>query len=260
MIRVHALDTGRVKLHPRQTHPPSRDSLRLVATLLDRRWTDWLAIWTFAIEHPEGTVVVDAGQDPDYRTPAWDLYGKTAVEFEVGEADRLETRLREVGVDPASVRNHVFTHLHVDHVGAGCLPGATAVVHEDEWRAACRPGARLRGYIRAGIDDPQTVSGDHDLYGDGAIRLLATPGHTAGHQSVLVTPTEGPPILVTGDAVYSEAALLERRNDGVGVNPKQARASIDRLRDLCRETPMVVAPTHDVGTPARIASGQTTTI
>ncbi len=260
MIRVHALDTGRVKLHPRQTHPPSRDSLRLVATLLDRRWTDWLAIWTFAIEHPEGTVVVDAGQDPDYRTPAWDLYGRTAVEFEVGEADRLETRLREVGVDPTSVRNHVFTHLHVDHVGAGCLPGATAVVHEEEWRAASRPGARLRGYIRAGIDDPQTVSGDHDLYGDGTIRLLATPGHTAGHQSVLVTPTEGPPILVTGDAVYSEAALLERRNDGVGVNPKQARASIDRLRDLCRETPMVAAPTHDVGTPARIAGGQTTAV
>ena len=176
----------------------------------------------------------------------------------MGEADRLETRLREVGVDPTSVRTHVFTHLHVDHVGAGCLPGATAVVHEHEWRAASRPGARLRGYIRAGIDDPQTASGDHDLYGDGTIRLLATPGHTAGHQSVLVTPTEGPPILVTGDAVYSEAALLERRNDGVGVNPKQARASIDRLRALCRETPMVVAPTHDAGSAARIAGGRRT--
>ena len=48
---------------------------------------------------------------------------------------------------------------------------------------------RLRGYMRAGIDDPQTIDADHDLYGDGSIRLLATPGHTVGHQSVLVTPT-----------------------------------------------------------------------
>jgi glyoxylase-like metal-dependent hydrolase (beta-lactamase superfamily II) len=260
VIRVHALDTGRVKLHPRQLNAHPRDSLRLVATLFDRGWTDWLAIWSFAIEHPEGTVVVDAGQDPDFVTPAWDLYGRTAVQFEVSEADRLKARLREVGIDPTSVRHHIFTHLHVDHVGAGTLPGATAVLQEKEWRVGTRPGARLRGYIHAGIEDPTTVSGDHDLYGDGAIRLLHTPGHTPGHQSVLVTPTQGPPVLIAGDAAYTEANFVNGRNDGVVVNAKQARASIARLQDLCRETPTVVAPTHDVGSADRIAAGQTTSV
>ena len=260
MIRVHALDTGRVKLHPRQLNPHPRDSLRLVATLFDRGWTDWLSIWSFAIEHPEGNVVVDAGQDPDFVTPRWDLYGRTAVKFEAGEADRLTTRLREAGIEPASVRHHVFTHLHVDHVGAGTLPGAEAILQAEEWRVGTRPGARLRGYIHTGIDDPKTVTGDHDLYGDGSIRLLSTPGHTPGHQSVLVTPTEGPPVLIAGDAAYSEDNFVNRRNDGVVVSPKQARASIARLQALCRETPTVVAPTHDVGSAARIASGQATTV
>jgi glyoxylase-like metal-dependent hydrolase (beta-lactamase superfamily II) len=260
MIRVHALDTGRVKLHPRQVDAHPRDALRLLATLFDRDWTDWLAIWSFAIEHPEGTVVVDAGQDPDHVTPAWDLYGRTAVQFDAGEADRLANRLRDAGLDPASVRHHVFTHMHVDHVGAGTLPGATALVQEKEWRVATRPGARLRGYITAGIEHPTTITGDHDLYGDGSIRLLFTPGHTPGHQSVLVTPSEGQRVLITGDAAYSEENFVNRRNDGVVVNANQARESIGRLQELCRETPTVVAPTHDVGSANRIAAGQTTTV
>lgn len=258
-IRVHALDTGRVKVHVRQLEPHPRDALRLPATLVDRRWSPWLSVWSFLVEHPAGPVVVDAGQDPEFRSPLWDLYGRVAVRFDVGEADRLTTRLREAGTDPADVCHHVFTHLHVDHVGEGPLTGVRPIVHEDEWRAATRPGARLFGMMRPGFDDPLTVTDGHDLYGDGTIVLLATPGHTPGHQSVLVTPQDGPRVLLTGDAVYSEDALLARRIDGVGMDPRRARESIDRLRALCAERPTVVAPTHDTGSAARIAAGQITT-
>ena len=87
-IRVHALDTGRVDIHQRQVYPYRRDALRLPATLLDRNWTGWLSIWSFAIEHPDGVVVVDAGQDPDYVAPGWDLYLKLAMRFDATAADR----------------------------------------------------------------------------------------------------------------------------------------------------------------------------
>ncbi|HET6831419.1 MAG TPA: N-acyl homoserine lactonase family protein [Solirubrobacterales bacterium] len=260
MVAVHVLDTGRVQIHRRQVDPHRRDGMRLLATLLDRQWTDWLSVWSFAIEHPEGLVVVDAGQDPDFKKPLWDVYLQRAVRFDVTEADRQPTRLREAGLDPAAVRYHVFTHLHVDHVGAGPLPGANVVLNADEWRAATAPGGRLRGYMRPGIREPQTIEGDHDLYGDGSVRLLATPGHTAGHQSVLVTPGEGPRVLITGDAVYSEAALLSRTIDGVAVSAERSRASIDRLRELCAEAPTVVAPTHDSAAARRVADGRTTSV
>jgi glyoxylase-like metal-dependent hydrolase (beta-lactamase superfamily II) len=260
MVKVHVLDTGRVKIHRRQVEAHPRDSLRLLATLLDRHWTDWLSVWSFAIEHPEGLVVVDAGQDPDFVKPRWDIYLQLAVRFDATEADRPEARLRDAGLDPESVRNHVFTHLHVDHVGAGPLPGARPVLNENEWRAATARGGRLRGLMRPGIEDPQTVGDDHDLYGDGSIRLLATPGHTAGHQSLLVAPSEGPRVLITGDAVYSEAALIDRAIDGVALYPTQARASIDRLREVCAESPTVVAPTHETAAAQRVASGQVTAL
>ncbi|KAA0273234.1 MAG: N-acyl homoserine lactonase family protein [Acidobacteria bacterium] len=260
MIALHVLDTGRVQIHRRQVDPHPRDRLRLPATLLDRRWTDWLSVWSFAIEHPEGVVVVDAGQDPDLVKPLWDVYLRHAVRFDVGEGDRQATRLRNAGLDAGAVRYHVFTHLHVDHVGTGPLPGATVVLNADEWRAGTARGARLRGYMRPGIHDPETVEGDHDLYGDGTIRLIAAPGHTAGHQSVLVTPPEGPRILITGDAVYSEAALLSRTIDGVAVAPDRSRASIDRLRGLCAEAPTVVAPTHEPAAARRIADRLVTSV
>jgi glyoxylase-like metal-dependent hydrolase (beta-lactamase superfamily II) len=257
-IRIHALDTGRVMIHQRQVEPAR--ALRLLATLADRRWTPWLSVWSFAIEHPQGVVVVDAGQDPDHETASWEIYERLAVRFDATPADALDVRLREVGIDPAAVGHHVFTHLHVDHVGSGPLPGVRVVLHAAEWRAATRPGGRLFGMHSEGITDPLTVGDDHDLFGDGTVRLLATPGHTAGHQSVLVTPDEGPRVLVAGDAVYSEAALVRGGIDGVAMSAKQARASVARLQALCREAPTVVLPTHDTGAAERLAAGQVTTL
>jgi glyoxylase-like metal-dependent hydrolase (beta-lactamase superfamily II) len=259
-IRIHALDTGRVMIHRRQVEPHPRDGLRLLATLLDRQWTPWLSVWSFAIEHPAGVVVVDAGQDPAHKRPWWDLYQAVAARFDATPADALDVRLREAGLDPGAVGHHVFTHLHVDHVGSGPLPSARVVLHEDEWKAATRPGARVIGYMRQGITDPMTVGDDHDLFGDGSVRLLATPGHTAGHQSVLVTPEDGPRVLIVGDAVYSEHALHEGCIDGVGMAPRLARQSIARMQALCREAPTVVAPTHDTEAAARLAAGQATTL
>ncbi len=257
-IRVHALDTGRVQIHRRQVEPHPRDRLRLLATLVDRAWTEWLSVWSFAIEHLDGLVVVDAGQDPDHARAWWDVYGKVAVRFDATPADALPVRLREAGLDPWAVGSHVFTHLHIDHVGAGSLRGARVVIQKDEWTAATRRGAPLFGFVRKGIAEPETVTGDHDLFGDGSVRLVATPGHTPGHQSVLVTPEAGPRVLITGDAVYSEQALREGRIDGVGMAPARARESIARLQELCREAPTIVCPTHDTASAARLAAAQVT--
>ncbi len=255
-MRIHALDTGRVMIHRRQVEPAKR--LRLPATLVDRKWTPWLSVWSFAIEHPGGVVLVDAGQDPAHRRIWWDVYEAVAVQFDATPADALDVRLREAGLDPAAVTHHVFTHLHVDHVGAG--PLGPPVLHEHEWHAATRPGAALRGYRRRGFADPLTVGDDHDLLGDDSVRLIATPGHTAGHQSVLVTPQDGPRVLLAGDAVYSEDALVAGGIDGVALSARRARESVAKLQALCRDAPTVVAPTHDTGAAARLASGQVTTV
>lgn len=269
-VRVHALETGRVQIHRRQAEPLGRGPLRLVATLLDREWTPWLPVLSWAVEHPDGLVVVDAGQDPDWRPARTDLYARSAVRFDAGEPDRLVARLAEAGLDPADVTHHVFTHLHVDHVGgAGTLPAATSVCSAAEWRAANRPGGRLRGLVAPeAVDRMATVDFEHEPVGpfvasqrltaDGAIRLLPTPGHTGGHLSVLVEADAGPRVLLAGDAVYSEAQLRADSIDGVCTHERAARRTLTRLRSLCAEAPTLLLPTHDPEAPARLAAGRAT--
>ena len=190
MVKVHVLDTGRVKIHRRQVDPHPRDGCAC-----RRRWSTGGGPTGFRFGALRSSTRRAWWSSTPGRPPTSRRRGGTSscVRCASTSPTRIAWRhsLREAGLDPGAVRHHVFTHLHVDHVGAGPLPGARVVLDAPEWRAATAQGARLRGYMRPGIHDPQTIAGDHDLYGDGGVRLLATPGHTAGHQSVLVDARRG---------------------------------------------------------------------
>lgn len=262
-LRVHPLATGRMQIHRRQTEPVDIGPIRLLANLLDRQWTPWLPVLSWAIEHPDGIVVVDGGQEPG---DPGDFFRRAST----SEEDRLSARLREAGIDPADVSQHVITHLHIDHVGAaGTLPKAAVLCSAVEWRAAHRPGARLQGLVvPETLGEVTTVdftdetvgpfAASHRVTGDGAIRLLPTPGHTGGHLSVLVDDGAGPRRLIAGDAVFSEAQLLRGGIDGLSLSARAARQTVGRLRALCAQAPTVVLPTHDPEAVSRLASGRTT--
>lgn len=146
-VTVHALATGRVMVHRRQVEPAGRGPLRLLATVTDRQWSDWLPCWSWAVEHPEGVIVVDGGVAPGHTPSRGDLYERTSTRWDTGDEDALAARLSGAGLDPSAVRLQILTHLHVDHVGgAGTVSGAQLAVSEAEWRAAQGRAATLRGY------------------------------------------------------------------------------------------------------------------
>jgi hypothetical protein len=115
------------------------------------------------------------------------------------EEQHCVAQLRELGIAPESVSHLVQSHLHIDHTGAlGHFPDATVIVQAQELdaaRAAEPPHAH--GYVREDFDqaglDWRPVEGELDLFGDGAIRLLSTPGHSAGHMSLLLNWTRPVP-------------------------------------------------------------------
>src|SRR3954447_22186491 len=156
MLRVTPLPTGRVRIHASQVQPRSEGRARVVRTISDRRWTDWLPAWSWAIEHPEGLIVVDAGVIAGFSAPWWDVYHRVALQIDVKPEDDLLARLREHGFDPADVRRHVATHLHIDHVGRlGALPSAEVVLSEPEWQGGGASPPRVgAGRLRA----PRRVS------------------------------------------------------------------------------------------------------
>ncbi len=180
-----------------------------------------LPVFVYVFEHPtQGVVLIDAGfprrtgVDPaDY--PGRSMAKTLGLTMEPGGA--AVDRLAEAGIDPAAVTHVVLTHMHPDHVGGiEDFPAAKLVVTSEEWAARTDGGALGKPdsspfdahaqVQQVALDDgPFGPFAAHlDLFGDGSLLILAAPGHTAGHVSVLLNLT-GTTFLFTGDAAWTDA-------------------------------------------------------
>lgn len=219
-VRVRPLECGRLRTDQ--------------GTLLSGRVGDWeVPVGAFLVEHERGTAVFDTGMHPELMTDTSRL-GLSDMLFEVdlGADGLLGARLRAAGVDPAEVDLAVLSHLHFDHAGGLVeVPEARAVVQREEWAAGEDPvlielGVYQPDDFRTG-HDVELVDGRHDLFGDGSVVAVPTPGHTAGHQSLLV---EGRMLLV-GDACYCRLALDEEVLPPVAADPDRQLAGFRWLRE-----------------------------
>ncbi|HEV3268966.1 MAG TPA: N-acyl homoserine lactonase family protein [Acidimicrobiales bacterium] len=171
-----------------------------------------LPIPAYLIEHAGATLVFDSGLHPDFRDQHSARYQSVAPAFDafLPEGTHLAERLDACGVSVDDVDFLALSHLHFDHGGGSRLLGASELlVQRAEWLAAL---ADVDGenYLPADVDrdrDPHLLDGEHDVFGDGRATLIPTPGHTAGHQSLLVRTDDGSDLVLCGDACYFERSL-----------------------------------------------------
>ncbi len=207
----------------------------------------------FLLRHPQGLIVVDGGNPLAVARDPHAHWGGLADVFEVhmSEAQHCEAQLRELGIRPDDVSHIVQTHLHIDHTGAlGHFPNAVVVVHALEREAALAAADPMQtGYIRADYDRPelrwQTIEADTDLFGDGLIRLLETPGHAAGHMSLLIDLAETGSVLITADAADNLAQWEGRAHVRAFHSRADAARSLRRLHQLADHTRALVVFGHD---------------
>jgi N-acyl homoserine lactone hydrolase len=208
----------------------------------------------FAIRHPAGVVLVDTGigegnafVDQSYRP----------------ERRALAEELRAVGVEFGDVVAVVNGHLHFDNIGGnGLFPGVPIFVQQTEWDVAHAGGATYRqerlGFdVLRWVEFPgaiyRRVDGEHEVVQ--GIRLVPTPGHTPGHQAVLIETDEGVAVVagqlpydhVEWDWMRTERSLHESETGGslqnvVVGDPQTYLASAIRLIEL---DPRHVHFTHD---------------
>lgn len=270
-MKVVPIQTGEVQIKTRQVEARFGPRVARVADVLaDRNWAPRLPILCFAIEHPDGTIVVDTGEssranDPGYQ-PRWHPFVRTSERRWVEPAEEMGPQLQSYGIEPDSVERVVMTHMHGDHAGGlSHFPNARILMSATEASMATAKAGPLNGYLNMHYPDwlePTAIEIDAEpwecfaasfpLTRDGAVRLIPTPGHTKGHVSVVVEQSDRV-ILLTGDATYSERALHEGIVDGVAQDEKAHRRSTKLLRELCERRPVVVAPTHDPETRKRLA-------
>jgi N-acyl homoserine lactone hydrolase len=220
------------------------------------KWT-WVPVPCFLVEHPTaGQFLIDTGLPPaashDVRAA---LGRRAAMVYDIRMQDgwAVTDRLVALGLDPLGIELVVLTHMHQDHVGAVAqLPRATFVVDAREWEAATSSGF-LHGYRRqlydhdydwraldfgaANVGSFASFGRAIDLFDDGSVRLLSTPGHTKGHVSVLLRLKSGTELLLTGDAAYSRATIDQELVPLFCDDVHRYRRSLREIRRYLEQTP-----------------------
>jgi N-acyl homoserine lactone hydrolase len=269
---------ARVKLHPLLTAkgvaPPAwflREEGRLAwrhAFGYGVKRSEWVPfpIPAFLVEHPGvGPVLIDTGFHGSVAVDPRANLGRLNARFFRGvemQADQaVAAQLRARGIQPADVKVVVMTHLHSDHASAiSDFPDATFVVSSAEWAYATEQGA-LHGYVRRQFDhgfdyrlldfegaDTDSFSGfarSFDLFGDGSVRTVFTPGHTLGHMSVVLR-TARAEVLVAADAIFLRRTLTDTHLPHRVADEHLFRRSLREIRQYATETPdALIIPGHD---------------
>jgi N-acyl homoserine lactone hydrolase len=205
-----------------------------------------LPVPAYVIETPTERILVDTGLHPAAIADPEGHYGRPDAlgPFRLEPAD--DGSIAEQ-VDLATITKVVLTHLHFDHAaGLALLPASVPiVVQRREWEAGSDAAAIARNFYLpadyAGIGDQVVlVDGDVDLLGDGSVRLLLTPGHTPGHQSVQV----GERLVLGGDVTHFASGLDDHRFPIFADSFEAQASSAERLRAL-RDAGTRVLPGHD---------------
>jgi glyoxylase-like metal-dependent hydrolase (beta-lactamase superfamily II) len=228
----------------------------------------WLRapIQAFLLEHPSaGPVLVDTGfhgsvaVSPRSNLGAFGTIVYRDIDMRAEQA--VAAQLRAKDIEPSTVKTVIMTHLHPDHASAiSDFPEATFLVSRAEWEAATQGGQR-DGYVKRQFDHAfhyrlvdfasdaaSSFAGfarSFDVFGDGSVRIVFTPGHTAGHMSVVVQTAHGE-VLLAGDAIFMRRTLDDEHLPHMLFDEHLFRRSLREIKQYVKEAPdALVIPGHD---------------
>jgi glyoxylase-like metal-dependent hydrolase (beta-lactamase superfamily II) len=168
----------------------------------------------------------------------------------------LTEQLAELGVTPAQITRLGFSHTHPDHVGnANLFSAATVYIQEPEYERIfgpkAKPPAGPARYDQLRGSPTVKLHGDYDVFGDGSVVIISTPGHTEGHQSLLVRLPKTGPVVLSGDLAHFRDNWVHRRSPVQNFSKEQTLASMEKLAGVLGATKAQLWINHD---PAETAA------
>jgi len=151
-----------------------------------------------------------------------------------------------------------MSHAHGDHSGnANLFTGATLYVQRAEYAAMFGPEAQKFGFISSNYEQlrgnpAMIIDGDYDVFGDGTVTVKAAPGHTPGHQVLVVRLPKTGPVMLSGDMVHLQYSWNYRIAPSFNFDVPQSMRTIDAMKEYAQKTNTQLWINHDLEQNAKI--------
>jgi N-acyl homoserine lactone hydrolase len=269
MVKVHGLCTGTVAVKTNFRKKNGLGELAKINILFDKHFTEYLPIWVWVIEHPEGLIVIDTGEIAAIgslnqylakESSFMRYFFKHGAKFGVRPEDELNHQFERVNLKLEDVNLVILTHLHLDHTdGLKFFPKQEIIVGEHEFNhpngnmpstypSWFKPNLVKYKKNRIDIFDeafPITISED--------LLYIPTPGHTPGHSSVMFKTDEFD-IIFAGDASYYQEQVLKDELPGINANYSKSRKTYQNIRNYATNHKSIYLPTHDEHAGIRLSN------
>ena len=234
--KLHVFDCGLLNL----------DSLEIFNLGENESSVRQLFVPCYLIAHEKGRLIWDGG------LPKAVADAGQPVEIEGGSMVYnlwIVDQLADMGLSPADITYVAYSHLHFDHAGAAnSLLKGEVLMQQREWDAAYGDSAEFTDTsLFDGLKEARVtfIDGDHDIFGDGSVRLIYAPGHTPGHQVLLVNLENTGPVLLSGDLYHTRANRRLRRVPTFNADAAQTLASMEKIEQLLAATGATLWIEHD---------------
>jgi glyoxylase-like metal-dependent hydrolase (beta-lactamase superfamily II) len=229
--KLFRLDCGRSLANDESVWTPGENVGRSIAfsstCWLIKHGSEWL-LWDTGV--PESAL-----NDPR----GWSTLPKLIV-YHLDKT--LTDQLAEIGLKPRDIARVAISHTHGDHIGnVDLFPNSTILMQQAEYSWIHSPNGpndnvnQLMALARNLLGTPknlQLIDGDTDVFGDGSVTLVSTPGHTPGSQSLLVHLKNSGFIILSGDVVHSEENFERNIVPSLNTNKAQSIASMEKIRQM----------------------------
>ena len=210
---------------------------------------------SYLIVHPRGTVMFDTGGIGDDKFPAG---GGVAKEGIMTANKKLVPQMEAAGYTPSDVTYLVMSHYHSDHTGnANLFAGSTWIVQkaERDFMFGDKPEGIIQPATYSALKGAKTRVLDNeelDVFGDGTVRLIPTPGHTPGHQVLLVRLPKRGLVLLAGDLYHYPEERTKGTTPTFEFNAEQSKVSRAKVEALLKQTKAELWIEHDMATHAKL--------
>ena len=210
---------------------------------------------SYLIVHPRGTLQFDSGGIPDSQIKG---DGSSTTEGVMSASRTLLSQLANAGYRPSDITYFALSHYHSDHTGnANAFAGSTWITQkaERDFMFSDNPQGIIAPPTYSALKGAKTRILDNqelDVFGDGTVRLIPTPGHTPGHQVLLVRLPKRGAVLLAGDLYHYPEERAKGITPTFEFNAEMSNASRAKVESLLKETKAELWIEHDLGTHAKL--------